>query len=138
MVTDRSPLILEKSEIVSDRKICPTRGDFLKTTIISPDGLFALTASESNYVGSWRMPIMNKYLYHKESATSELGSDSSDHFYLDAAFNIGECIYDFAWYPYMNSSAIGSSCFIVTSRDHPIQLWDKETGTNIHMISIFS
>lgn len=40
----------------------------------------------------------------------------------------GETIYDFAWYPLMQPSEPASCCYLSTSRDHPIHLWDAFTG----------
>mmetsp|Transcript_125563 Transcript_125563/g.287681 ORF Transcript_125563/g.287681 Transcript_125563/m.287681 type:complete len:304 (+) Transcript_125563:27-938(+) len=37
-----------------------------------------------------------------------------------------EYIYDFAWFPLMQSDIRASCCFITTSRDSPIHLWDSE------------
>jgi len=49
---------------------------------------------------------------------------------VDAEIPIGEAIYDLKWYPGMQSSDPATKCFISTSRDHPIMLWDagREDG----------
>lgn len=40
----------------------------------------------------------------------------------------GETIYDYAWYPFMNSANPATCCFVASSRDHPLHLWDSFTG----------
>ena len=39
-----------------------------------------------------------------------------------------ETIYDFLWYPKMNSSNPSSCFFASTCKDQPIKLWDAYTG----------
>ena len=34
-----------------------------------------------------------------------------------------ETIYDYAWYPLMSSSDPATCCFISSSRDHPMHMW---------------
>ena len=41
----------------------------------------------------------------------------------------GETVYDYSWYPYMDSSNPVTCCFVASSRDHPLHLWDAFTGT---------
>ena len=40
----------------------------------------------------------------------------------------GEALYDFQWYPYMDSSKPETCCFATTSQDHPIHLYDAFDG----------
>jgi hypothetical protein len=40
----------------------------------------------------------------------------------------GASIYDFQWYPYMNSNDTGTCIFISSSKDQPIHMWDAYTG----------
>jgi telomerase Cajal body protein 1 len=37
-------------------------------------------------------------------------------------------VYDFCWYPMMRPGDLASCCYVSTSRDHPIHLWDAFTG----------
>jgi hypothetical protein len=39
-----------------------------------------------------------------------------------------ESVYDFAWYPFMNSAQPESACFVSSSRDQPIHCWDAFSG----------
>jgi len=49
---------------------------------------------------------------------------------LHSALHIreGETVYDACWYPLMDSRQPSTCCFLTTSRDHPIHLWDAFTG----------
>ena len=40
----------------------------------------------------------------------------------------GDSIYDYCWFPSMDSSDPATCCFLSTSRDHPVRLWDAYTG----------
>ncbi|CAG8537701.1 9328_t:CDS:10 [Ambispora leptoticha] len=40
----------------------------------------------------------------------------------------GETIYDCCWYPMMSSQEPETCCFLSSSRDHPIHLWDAFSG----------
>ncbi|KAI9275935.1 WD40-repeat-containing domain protein [Phascolomyces articulosus] len=40
----------------------------------------------------------------------------------------GESVYDFAWFPSMNSQDPATCCFVTSVRDHPVHLWDACTG----------
>lgn len=37
-------------------------------------------------------------------------------------------VYSLDWYPGMNATIPGSSCFIASIKDHPLQLFDSDTG----------
>ena len=41
----------------------------------------------------------------------------------------GDGIYDYCWYPLMRSDDPLTCCFLSTSRDHPMHLWDAYDGT---------
>ena len=40
----------------------------------------------------------------------------------------GSSIYDYCWYPKMNSADPASCVFLSSSRDHPLHLWDAYNG----------
>ena len=40
----------------------------------------------------------------------------------------GSCIYDYCWYPFYSGDNWATCCVLSTSKDHPIQLWDRFTG----------
>lgn len=39
-----------------------------------------------------------------------------------------DLVYDFCWFPGMNSAVPASCCLLATSRRHSIQLWDAYSG----------
>mmetsp|Transcript_23969 Transcript_23969/g.44474 ORF Transcript_23969/g.44474 Transcript_23969/m.44474 type:complete len:437 (+) Transcript_23969:1-1311(+) len=44
------------------------------------------------------------------------------------SYDEGECIYDFTWYPLMNSADPSTCCFVSASRGKPVHLWDAYNG----------
>lgn len=125
---------------------------FFKGCSWSPDGLCLLTATDSSQILLFNSPAR---CLHAESATeaAQGGATAS----LDAAVpraegdagmdvcgetppgpaedltpvlsvQEGEMVYDYCWYPRMNSYEPSSCCFLSTTRDHPLHLWDAYTG----------
>ncbi|RKO91204.1 WD40-repeat-containing domain protein, partial [Blyttiomyces helicus] len=39
-----------------------------------------------------------------------------------------EAVYDYCWYPHMNSGDQATCCFLSSTREHPVHLWDAYTG----------
>lgn len=124
-------------EQLEQKKICPTRtGDFLKSHEISPDGRKALTASESNFMGVWSLPenLLQELAYYQKSddmdSKENFQSENCipDETMMSEVIPLGEAIHDFKWYPHMRTVDPSSCCFVACSRDHPIQLWDSNTG----------
>uniref|UniRef100_K3WVC6 Uncharacterized protein n=1 Tax=Globisporangium ultimum (strain ATCC 200006 / CBS 805.95 / DAOM BR144) TaxID=431595 RepID=K3WVC6_GLOUD len=86
--------------------------NFTKGVKVSPDGLCMLTNSEDHVLRLFEM---------------------SDDVQAPAATSIlqakeGGAVYDFAWYPFMNSQVPESCIFVSTSRDQPVHMWDAYTG----------
>jgi hypothetical protein len=109
--------------------------NFIKFLQISPDGKALLYSSESTsdlHLERIESSFIRKYLYYKSKAdcssnSGNLENESDLKIYKSgelSRFHIGESIYDFKWYPYANFDDISTCCFISTSRDHPVQLWD--------------
>lgn len=86
---------------------------FGKLLQISPDGNFGLVSSENNQATLW----------YYDLATTQYEIKYSSVYY------IGDTIFDLKWFPLMNCNDPISCCFAVTSRDHPVQLWDMYYGT---------
>lgn len=88
---------------------------FTKDVRWSPDGTRLLTADDADKL----------HMFEFDETSKE--SNSS----LNSVLNVieGETIYDYAWYPYMDSSNPATCCFVASSRDHPLHLWDANTGT---------
>jgi len=114
-----------------------SKDEFIKRLVISPDGTCCLTSSESNFIGSWTFnpEIIDGKQY--SNTTDYMLQNYTSVLSLDNAFNVGESIYDFSWYPFMNKNDRTTCCYITTSRDHPIHLWDLNTGKSGSSLFIF-
>ncbi|KAF3430159.1 hypothetical protein E2986_09221 [Frieseomelitta varia] len=95
--------------------------NFTKGCQWSPDGTCLLVPSEDFRIRIYELP---KELY-SEKIPPELSSTK-----LSAALTIkeGGLIYDTCWYPFMNSWEPATCCFLSTSRESPIHLWDAFNG----------
>jgi WD40 repeat protein len=60
--------------------------------------------------------------YYGQNTYCSDSAPNIEHLTQTKSVPIGESIYDLKWYP---SAAQGTTpCFVSTSRDHPIMLWD--------------
>jgi len=84
---------------------------FTKGVRWSPDGTCLLTADDSDELKLFEFPSAETTAWTPVLTSSE-----------------GETVYDYAWYPRMNSAEPASCCFVSSSRDHPLHLWDAFTG----------
>jgi len=119
----------ERIDTISSQEVSSSCGiNFPRQLKVSPDGLYALLSNEDNTVQIWSLPtgLINKHRYY-QLAGGNPGGDSEDLWKLSSINNIGESIYDIAWYPLMNAATEGTSCYAVTSKDHPIHLYDATT-----------
>lgn len=99
------------------------RQRFLKGCLWSPDGTCILTAVNCDGMHVVELPAD---LYANECISINRPLDV-----LQSAVHIKEAgiVYDYCWYPYMNSST-PASCVWLASRQHePIQMWDAYKGT---------
>lgn len=105
----------------------------------SPDGLCLLTAGEEDRtLHLFELP--EALLAPRGDSASEgdgtaSGAQSADslgaeHGGLRNALRAreGGAIYDYAWYPHMDSTNPATCCFLSSSKDHPLHLWDAYTG----------
>lgn len=131
------PLALSHASpsLVHEDIICQaTNDEFIKSAKFSPDGSIVMTSSESNYLTFWAVDghLSQEQRYH--SVTTENRDRTEDvckgniPLQLTNAIDIGESIYDSAWYPYMNTASPSTCCILVSCRDHPMQLWDAISG----------
>ncbi|KAF9165574.1 Telomerase Cajal body protein 1 [Actinomortierella ambigua] len=95
--------------------------NFFKSLKWSPDGSCLLSASNDNYLRIFALPSV------PENGSVETSSES---LLLEAGVVVreGEVIYDMCWYPAMTTQDPASCCFLSSSRDHPVHLWDAYTG----------
>eukprot|EP00051_Salpingoeca_urceolata_P021358 m.333964 g.333964 ORF g.333964 m.333964 type:complete len:436 (-) comp19782_c0_seq6:29-1336(-) len=107
------------------RSSVPDDNNFLKGCKWAPDGSCLLTNSEDNVLRIFNLPA--ELMAGQSQPTQDQPQSETD---TDAAVRIveGETVYDYAWYPLMNSSDPVTCCVASTSRDHPIHLWDAFTG----------
>ena len=89
---------------------------FTKGVQWSPDGTCLLTADDDNVISLFEMPAATS---HGVASTV-----------LQPVFCVheGETVYDYAWYPFMNSNVPATCCFVSSSRDAPLHLWDAFSG----------
>ena len=102
-------------------------GQFLYGAQFSPDGLCVLAAATDDALRLFELP---KSLWPKESVHVE--SSTADAL-IGALCPVltcreGESVFDFCWYPLMTSLDPRTCCFVSTSRDHPLHLWDAYNG----------
>eukprot|EP00308_Calcidiscus_leptoporus_P009166 CAMPEP_0119374216 /NCGR_PEP_ID=MMETSP1334-20130426/30008_1 /TAXON_ID=127549 /ORGANISM="Calcidiscus leptoporus, Strain RCC1130" /LENGTH=462 /DNA_ID=CAMNT_0007392223 /DNA_START=78 /DNA_END=1466 /DNA_ORIENTATION=- len=99
------------------------RNNCLKGVKWSPDGACLLTASEDQKLRLFELPqsTVQGQVDSGEHATGELRST--------LCVNEGDSIYDYCWYPLMDSAAPVTCCFVSTARDHPIHMWDAYDGS---------
>lgn len=106
------------------------RNNFLKLALWSADGTCMLTTSEDNLVRIFEVPAdAAEQAYKLQEMTEEEQLSFVPH-PLRSVLQIkeGETVYDACWYPHMNSQQPSTCCFLTTSRDHPIHMWDAFTG----------
>lgn len=101
---------------------CP-QSNFLKGCKWSPDGAALLTASEDKWLRIYDLPP-------DVLEAPALLADDKQHDTLAPALRVygGELIYDYAWYPGMQSTEPASCVFASTTRAQPLHLWDACTG----------
>lgn len=94
--------------------------NFTKGCHWSPDGTCLLVPCEDFRCRLYDLP---RELYSGKEPTTSLSS-------LKPALTIkdGGLIYDCCWYPLMNSWEPATCCFLSTSKETPVHLWDAFTG----------
>nr|CCA23064.1 conserved hypothetical protein [Albugo laibachii Nc14] len=116
-----SSTVVESAALLDDPRLCFSASDefqscrennFTKGVQTSPDNLCLLTNSEDHTIRIFE-PSLDQDCANAQSVLQikEPGS-----------------IYDMTWYPHMNSSYPSTCCFLTTSKDQPIHLWDAYSG----------
>nr|XP_003701947.1 PREDICTED: telomerase Cajal body protein 1 [Megachile rotundata] len=95
--------------------------NFTKGCQWSPDGTCLLVPSEDFRIRIYELP---RELYSQKIPPTLTSTN------LPVALTIkeGGLIYDTCWYPFMNSWDPTTCCFLSTSRESPIHLWDAFNG----------
>eukprot|EP00055_Hartaetosiga_balthica_P016762 m.107416 g.107416 ORF g.107416 m.107416 type:complete len:439 (+) comp9174_c1_seq2:3469-4785(+) len=116
------------------------KNNFLKGCKWSPDGLCIATCSDDGRIRLFNTPQLCFSVLDSNNCTAEDNAMSSEileakqpktmAWEWDVAVVIeeGELIYDFAWFPKMNSMERESCIITSCSRDHPTHAWDAFTG----------
>lgn len=101
------------------------KNNFAKGCKWSPDGACLLTASEDRV-----LRLFDVYNFVQRLATSNLENEEPEHdMSASLRMQAPDMIYDFSWYPFMNSSDPSTCCFLSTSRESPIHLYDAFNGS---------
>lgn len=127
---EREPLNFEYRWTVPEKLLCAATEEYkpsekcenyTKGCQWSPDGTCIMVPCEDFRIRIYELP---KELYSENPSTNLSSSE------LRPALCIkeGGLIYDSCWYPHMNSWNPATSCFLSTSQETPIHLWDAFTG----------
>ncbi|WOK99193.1 hypothetical protein Cni_G07905 [Canna indica] len=101
-------------------------GNFFKGVKWSPDGSCFLTCSDDNTLRLFYLPEDAFTTDLAECTAAEI--DGQDSYYSTLVVSEAETVYDFCWFPFMSASDPTSCVFATTTRDHPIHLWDANSG----------
>ncbi|XP_037036519.1 telomerase Cajal body protein 1 homolog [Bradysia coprophila] len=95
---------------------------FLRGCIFSPDGTCILTTVNKDGMHIFELPLS---LYENESVSTDRPVDI-----LTNVVHVpeGGSVYDYCWYPFMNSSLPDTCCFLSSRQHEPLQLWDAFDG----------
>jgi len=104
------------------------QNNFLKGCKWSPDGSCLLTASEDRKLRLYDVYKLTTEIFQDEKA-SEFASPNKTELKALFAVNSPDLIYDYVWYPFMNSGDPATCCFLSTSRESPLHLYDAFNGT---------
>ncbi|XP_039256888.2 telomerase Cajal body protein 1-like [Styela clava] len=95
------------------------KGNFFKGCKWAPDGLCLMTNSDDNIIRLYNTPM-------------EILSKNWDKspFKIEVCLKLkeAETIYDYTWWPRMNSIYPETCCLATTAKDQPIHLWDAFNG----------
>ncbi|KOC61121.1 Telomerase Cajal body protein 1 [Habropoda laboriosa] len=95
--------------------------NFTKGCQWSPDGTCLLVPSEDFRIRIYELPVE----LYSQKIPSNL---PLTNFPAVVTAKEGGLVYDTCWYPFMNSWEPATCCFLSTSRESPIHLWDAFNG----------
>ncbi|XP_072766715.1 telomerase Cajal body protein 1 [Anoplolepis gracilipes] len=115
---------------IAPRPICVATKEYQPTNLYenftkgcqwSPDGTCLLVPSEDFRIRIYELP--------RELYSGQLPSNFTQTDFTPAlTVKEGGLIYDACWYPFMNSWEAITCCFLSTSKESPVHLWDAFTG----------
>lgn len=115
---DSPKLLCEATREYQPSNLCE---NFTKGCQWSPDGTCLLVPSEDFRIRIYELP---RELYSEKISANS----TSTNFPAVLTIKEGGLIYDTCWYPFMNSWESTTCCFLSTSRESPIHLWDAFNG----------
>lgn len=92
------------------------KSNYLRGCKWSPDGSCLLTCSQDNCLRVFELEYITNCINNSNSNLSALCLPEP------------ELVYDYIWYPGMNSNEPITNCIASIARDNPIHLWDAYTG----------
>mmetsp|Transcript_7340 Transcript_7340/g.11720 ORF Transcript_7340/g.11720 Transcript_7340/m.11720 type:complete len:393 (-) Transcript_7340:656-1834(-) len=95
-------------QVQVESQVVHKHSGFWKGVKFSPDGLCVLANSDDDVVKLFNYPDLSQAVL---------------------TYQEGECVYDFAWFPGMDSANAVTCCFASTARGHPVHLWDAYNGS---------
>ncbi|GAB6019862.1 Telomerase Cajal body protein 1 [Chamberlinius hualienensis] len=126
-LSDRSPVVFDfdhaPSKLTGAKKVfegCNKRNNFTKGCKWSPDGLCVLSNSDDNILRLFNLPL--------DKCLSGIGDDIPVDMQPVLNMNESGTVYDYCWYPLMNSSDPATCCLASTSKLSPVHMWDAYTG----------
>jgi WD40 repeat protein len=97
--------------------------NFPKAVHFSPDGLCVLSFAEDAVLRVYEVPAASA-----SAAGGAAHEVCADDWKPCLRSKEAECVYDAAWFPGMDSSEPATCCYVSTSRDSPLHLWDAFSG----------
>lgn len=107
-------------QLTASRREFATRLDnYLRGCTWAPDGLCILSNSHDNILRLFNLP--------RGLLTGEFNNIEPE---MESVLQIpeGEAVYDYAWWPLMNSMDPPTCCFVSTAKSQPIHLFDAFNG----------
>lgn len=117
----------------------PPHSNFLSGVKWSPDGVCFLTVADDNYLRIYDIPPsladentnnnnINPNQQEEQQQHQKKKNQEEDSFSPSLRVNAGELIYDYNWYPWSSATDPATCCFVITTRDHPVHLYDAVSG----------
>lgn len=103
-----------KAVSISDREF--GKDNFLKGCKWSPDGTCILTCSDDSVLRLF------------DTNAQMLNTECCDEIVPSLKLVEPEIIYDYVWYPFMDSTDPATACVFSTCKDNPVHLFDAFTG----------
>ncbi|KAH7641489.1 Telomerase Cajal body protein 1 [Dermatophagoides farinae] len=117
---DTTPILVNKAE-KNFTKSGRSFGNCLRGCKWAPDGSCICTNSDDHRIRIFNLP--QKFIDNLDNII-----DEPEELLSVLELKESQIIYDYCWYPYMNSLDYATCFLLCCSRDVPIHLWDAYTG----------